>query len=115
MSGRIHKSRIPIKPKIALPPEIRAELIRAKQKVVAGINLKTFDNQRGGFGDGPPLPGLQDGSTYVECQLGEARVGDPRPGGRRRVVFEVHIASRRIVETYYTDQHYVKFSFYRLF
>ena len=79
MSGRIHKSRIPVKPSISLPQEIRQEIARAKQKVSAGIGLEIFRNQRGNVGDGPPLPALPDGSKYVECQIGEARPEDPRP------------------------------------
>ena len=114
MSGRIHKSRIPILLSVNLPPEIREQLIRAKQDVTAGINRNPFGNQRGGPGDGPPLPGLPNGSEYVECQLGNARLGDSRPPGKRRAVFEVHSATRRIMETYYTEDHYAKFSFWRL-
>ena len=114
MSGRIHKSRIPIMRSVNLPPDIREQLIQAKQGVAAGINRVPFSNQRGGPGDGPPLPGLQNGSEYIECQIGNSRPGDPRPAGKKRVVFEVHAASRRILESYYTEEHYSKFSFWRL-
>ncbi len=114
MSGRIHKSRIPIKATQSLPQEIREEIIRAKQTLFTNVRQVVFRNQSGGIGDGPPLPGLPDGSTYIECQLGAARPGDPRPKGSYRVVFEVHTASKRILETYYTDEHYAKFSFFRL-
>lgn len=114
MSGRIHKSRIPIRALIALPHEIREEIIKAKNTIRDGIGLQVFLNQRGQPGDGPPLPGLPDGSKYIECQIGQARPGDSSPAGQRRVVFEVHINTKRIMETYYTDDHYAKFSFYRL-
>lgn len=114
MSGRIHKSRIPIQTAISLPPLIREAIIRSKQAVMMGIERTPFTNERGGPGDGPPLPTLPNGSAYIECQIGEARPGDPRPRGKCRVVFEVHIATRRIMETYFTDEHYAKFSFVRL-
>lgn len=111
MSGRIQKSAIPLMSYSNMPPEFQQAIIIAKQQVRSGLQRRQFSNERGGIGDGPPLPRLPDGSEYIECDVGETREGDR---GSRRVVFEVHAKSRQILETYYTGEHYSKFTFFRL-
>ena len=76
--------------------------------------LKQFGNERGGYdGNGSPLPQLSAGCTYHEIQVGESR--DPAPNaGKKRFVVEFHTSSRQIREVYYTANHYLKFSFFRI-
>jgi len=115
MSNRIHISRIPIKPLSALPPEAKATLIDAKNRLRAGLAVKgQFGNKRGAYdGDGSPLPQLSAGCVYQEVQVGESR--DPQPtAGKKRFVIEFHPSSRQLREIYYTENHYLKFSFFRI-
>jgi hypothetical protein len=115
VSGRIHKSRIPIRSHASLAPEVREEIANAKNALKAGPALPFFDNLPDrALADGPPLPVLSDGCRYFELQVGEAHPDDSRPRGRRRLVLEVHQPSRRILEIYYTENHYAKFTFVRI-
>lgn len=115
MSGRIHKSRIPTRIQASLAPEVREEIANAKNALKAGATLVFFQNRPDrALAGGPPLPVLSDGCRYIEFQVGEAHPDDSRPRGRRRLVFEVHQPSGRIQETYYTEDHYVKFTFVRI-
>jgi hypothetical protein len=115
MSGRIPKSQIPVKRLVDLAPPDKADIIRAKNSVRENAALRFFGNEQGsGPGDGPPLPGLSHGSRYVEFPVGQAHPGDARQAGRKRVVFELHIGTGKILETYFTPEHYAKFSFYRI-
>ena len=46
-------------------------------------------------------------------QVGESR--DPEPtAGKKRFVIEFHASSRQVREVYYTENHYLKFSFFRI-
>jgi len=114
MSNRIHKSRIPIKPSSALFPEAKEALIKAKNELKSGINRKEFGNNRGAYdGDGSPLPQLSAGCEYREFDIG--RSSDPKPGrGNKRFVIEFHPSSRQVKEVYFTENHYLKFSFFRI-
>jgi hypothetical protein len=115
MSNRIHISRIPIKSQGSLGPDAKEALIEAKNKFRAGVVTRAFANSRGAYdGDGSPLPKLSAGCVYREVTVGAARQGDFSSGGRKRLVIEVHESSRRIKEVYYTEKHYLKFSFYRI-
>jgi hypothetical protein len=114
MSNRIHISRIPIKPLSTLPPDAKAALISAKNQLRFGPSLRQFGNSRGAYdGDGSPLPQLSAGCVYHEVQVGESR--DPQPNaGKKRFVIEFHTSSRQVREVYYTENHYLKFSFFRI-
>jgi hypothetical protein len=114
MSGRIHKSRIPLKRLSDLPDPARESIIESKNRVRQEARLEPFGNEQGGPGDGPPLPTLSRGCEYVEFQVGRANAGDARQAGRWRVVFELHMPSRQILNTYFTYEHYEKFTFYRI-
>jgi hypothetical protein len=114
MSNRIQVSRIPIKPLSALPPGAKAALIGAKNRLRDGLPMTEFGNEYGAYeGDGSPLPQLSAGCAYLEVQAGESR--DPLPTrGKKRFVIEFHTSSRQIREIYYTEDHYLKFSFFRI-
>ena len=115
MSNRIQISRIPIKQRSLLPPEAQAALIDAKNRLRAGSAVRgQFGNNRGAYdGDGSPLPQLSAGCVYQEVQVGES--SDPKPtDGKKRFVIEFHTSSRQVKNTYYTENHYLKFSFFRI-
>lgn len=77
--------------------------------------LRSFSNTRGAYdGDGSPLPKLSAGCAYYEVAVGAARDGDLRAVGRKRLVIEFHETSRQFKEVYYTENHYLKFSFCRI-
>ena len=114
MSGRVHKSRIPIRLASSLPPDAREALIDAKDRLRTGIGLEQFGNQRGAYeGDGSPLPQLSAGCVYYEFQVGESRDAKPT-AGKKRFVIEFQQSCRRVMEVYYTENHYLKFSFFRI-
>ena len=114
MSNRIHISRLPIRALSALPPEAKEALITAKNRLRSGQALRQFGNERGAYdGDGSPLPQLSAGCVYHEVQVGESR--DPNPNaGKKRFVIEFHTSSLQVREVYYTENHYLKFSFFRI-
>jgi guanyl-specific ribonuclease Sa len=116
MSGRIAKSQIPTRSQAWLPTEARFALIEAKNLIKAGLPLKQFRNQQGRTAlEGPPLPAPTQGCEYYEIQVGQAREGDPEgEAGSKRLVLEVNKKARQLMETYYTDEHYEKFSFLRI-
>ena len=116
MSGRIAKSQIPVKSQTSLTPGTKAALINAKNRIRAGENLVEFQNNRGNSPlEGPPLPAPTQGCVYFEYQVGEARPDDPMGiRGSKRLVIEAYTASRKILEVYYTEEHYTKFSFVRV-
>ncbi len=94
---------------------MKETIINAKKDIDQNISLSLFGNAYGQVpGEGPPLPALSHGCKYVEFQVGSAHAGDPKRAGRRRLVFEVHVGSRKVKETYYTEDHYAKFTFYRI-
>jgi hypothetical protein len=49
---------------------------------------------------------------FLECRVGGARMGDRRPAGSRRLVLQID--SLRIVNIYFTDDHYEPGSWYEL-
>jgi hypothetical protein len=114
MSGRIHKSQIPLRSASQLSAEARAALAEAKNRLKAGEVLKEFRNDYGGHpGDGSPLPRLRAGCRYYEVIVGQSR--DPEPtDGCKRFVLMFHVHSRQVLEIYYTDHHYFKFSFFQI-
>lgn len=116
MSGRIAKSQIPIRAQASLPADAVVGLITAKNQLKAGVNLREFGNSRGNAStEGPPLPEPSLGCTYVEADAGHAHPADPRSQrGAWRFVFEFNPKSRQILETYYTEDHYGKFTFFRV-
>ncbi len=114
MSNRIHISRISTLPLLRLPSDAKTALIEAKNKLRSGHIFPEFDNQDDSRGGGPPLPKLSVGCVYYEVRVGTAHPDDDRPAGRKRLVLEYHDASREIREIYYTEEHYQKFSFYRV-
>lgn len=94
-----------------LPPEVKEAIAKAKNAIRNNTLRDVFGNSKGrGHGDGPPLPDPAHGCKFVEWDVGKA---GPEDRGARRLVFELH-SSGRILETYYTDEHYAKFSFLRI-
>src|ERR1041385_68351 len=115
MPGKIPVSQIPVKPFPSLPPEVREFVAHGKNHIRAWHGVRSFQNKRGeDQWDGAPLPKCSAGCGYVEYQVGAAHPNDPRRAGKRRLVFEVHIPTRKIQRTYYTDRHYAKGSFIRI-
>jgi guanyl-specific ribonuclease Sa len=114
MSNMIQISRIPVKLAWSLPPETRAALIEAKNQLRTGFAARQFLNNRGQYeGDGSPLPKLDAGCLYREFDVGESR--DPVPNrGTKRLVIEWHPSSQQVKNVYYTENHYLKFSFFRI-
>jgi hypothetical protein len=114
MSGFISKSRIPTRSHNWLPPAAKRALAEAKNDLRAGLNLEPFGNNFGGPGDGPPLPKVSQGCDYFEIQVGNAHPGDQEPAGRFRLVLEVNRSTDRVLEVYYTEEHYTKGTFVRI-
>ena len=116
MSGRIAKSQIPLRHQAALPTDAVIALVKAKNLLKAGGTLPTFKNERGNSAhEGPPLPSPALGCVYFEKQVGQARPNDPKgQRGSRRLVLEVNEASGQILEVYFTEEHYGKFTFVRV-
>jgi hypothetical protein len=116
MSGRIAKSQIPLKTQGTLPADASMALIEAKNVLKAGGRLRPFANDGGNSPtEGPPLPDPAQGCVYYEQQVGQARPGDLRgASGSKRLVLEVNMSSRQVMEVYYTDDHYGKGTFVRL-
>jgi hypothetical protein len=116
MSGRIAKSQIPVKSQATLPPDALIALIEAKNLLKAGGRLRLFTNERGNSPlEGPPLPDPSWGCSYYENQVGHARPGDKKgESGVKRLVLEVNTSNNQIIEVYYTDEHYGKFTFVRI-
>jgi hypothetical protein len=116
MSGRIAKSQIPLRSQTSLPPDAKFALITAKNALKAGALLRSFGNTSGRTElEGPPLPDPSKGCAYYEVQVGQARPGDPKgEKGQKRLVLEVNTSSKQILETYYTEEHYAKFTFFRI-
>ncbi len=116
MSGRISKSQIPVRHQSTLPHEALEALIKAKNDIRANVPLRSFGNTRGNTRmEGPPLPGVSQGCDYYEIQVGKAREEDQKgEGGSKRLVLELNSKSKQIMEVYYTDAHYTKFTFVRI-
>jgi hypothetical protein len=116
MSGRIAKSQIPLRHQATLSPDALIALIQAKNLIKARGALRSFKNEQGNSPlEGPPLPDPAQGCAYFEQQVGQARPGDPLgQRGSRRLVLEVNVTSFQILEVYYTEEHYGKFSFVRI-
>lgn len=116
MSGRIAKSQVPIRHQASLPTDALMALIEAKNILKAGGTLRSFSNSRGNSPiEGPPLPDPSQGCVYYEMDVGQARPGDPLgERGSKRIVLEVNESSRQIMEVYYTEEHYGKFTFARV-
>jgi len=116
MSGRIAKSQIPVKYQATLAADVIMALIEAKNVIKAGGSLRSFANEQGNSPqEGPPLPAPSQGCAYYEKQVGHARPGDPQGAkGLKRLVLEVNTSSKQIMEVYYTDEHYGKFTFVRI-
>jgi guanyl-specific ribonuclease Sa len=115
MSGHIAKSQIPLRNQGTLPPDASMALIEAKNLLKAGGRLPLFLNDRGNSpGEGSPLPVPSQGCVYYEKQVGQARAGDLRPRGSKRLVLEVNTSSNQVMEVYFTEDHYGKFTFVRI-
>jgi hypothetical protein len=116
MSGRIAKSQIPLRYQATLPTDASIALIEAKNSFKAGGSLPRFSNARGNsLLEGPPLPDPAQGCAYFEKQVGHARPGDPKgERGSKRLVLEVNLSNNQILEIYYTEEHYGKFTFERV-
>jgi hypothetical protein len=116
MSGLIAKSQIPVKSQASLPHDATIALIEVKNLLRAGCMLRLFANDRGNSPlEGPPLPKPSQGCVYYEKQVGQARPGDQAgEKGSRRLVLEVNTASKKIMEVYYTEEHYSKTTFVRI-
>ena len=116
MSGFISKSRIATRSHSWLPPVAKQALIQAKNDLRNNVQVpfEVFGNNFGGPGDGPPLPDVSQGCGYFEVQVGHAHPGDAEPAGRHRLVLEINVSSRQILEIYYTEEHYAKGSFVRI-
>ena len=114
MSGKIHIDRIPKKALGSLAPEVRAAIIEVKNLGPGALRLPEYGNAFGGPKDGPPLPKASAGCSYRERDVGKAHPNDPKGArGKRRLVFEVHAAGK-IMEIFYTEEHYEKGSFARV-
>jgi hypothetical protein len=119
MSGRIAKSQVPILGRDSLPPDVREAVINVKNEHRRGELIRKvneFANRRDPLNaSGPPLPTPQQGCAYFEWDVGHANDGDTiSRRGRKRLVLEVNTSSLEIKEIYYTDEHYAKFSFFRI-
>lgn len=116
MSGRIAKSQIPVRFQATLPVDATVALIEAKNLIRAGGTLRSFKNERGNSPvEGPPLPDPALGCEYFEKQVGLARPSDPKgQPGSRRLILEVNKSSKQVMEVYYTEEHYGKFTFQRI-
>jgi hypothetical protein len=116
MSGRIAKSQIPVRSQASLPADATFALIQAKNALKAGASFASFGNERGRTDlEGPPLPDPSQGCDYYEIQVGQARPTDPKgEKGTKRLVVEVNTSSKQILEVYYTEEHYAKFTFFRI-
>lgn len=116
MSGRIAKSQIPVRYRATLPVDAMVALIEAKNMLRAGRTLRSFKNERGNSPvEGPPLPDPAMGCAYFEKQVGSAHSGDPKgQHGSKRLIFEVNSSTKQILEVYYTEEHYGKFTFQRV-
>jgi hypothetical protein len=116
MSGRIAKSQIPVKSQATLPSDALIALIEAKNLLKAGGRLRPFANERGNSPlEGPPLPDPSRGCIYYEKQVGYARLGDKKgESGVKRLVLEVNTSNNQIIEFYYSEEHYGKFTFTRI-
>jgi len=82
-----------------LPPDVRVALIQFKNQIRTGANLTPYENRDSG------LPAAAAGQAYIEFQVGQARPGDPRPRGKRRLVALLD-PSRNILRMYFSDWHY---------
>jgi hypothetical protein len=112
VSGRIAKAQIPLRAQATLPPDARIALAVTKNLLKAGKLPKPFRNEKGNSSlEGPPLPDPDLGHDYYEVPVGLDRAGGK---GSKRFVLEVHRNTKKIAETYYTDEHYGKFSFVRV-
>lgn len=116
MSGRIAKSQITIRHQASLPVDALMAYIEAKNLLKAGGALRVFANSRGNSPfEGPPLPAPSQGCVYYELQVGQARPGDPQGrAGSKRLVLEANEKSEQLMEAYYTEEHYGKFTFWRI-
>jgi hypothetical protein len=78
----------------------------------AGMQIKKIEQKT--TRDKPsPLPDLQSGYEYIACYL--PRIWNPdKKRGVRRLVFECHKTRNQFEAIYYTDDHYEKFSFWRI-
>jgi hypothetical protein len=116
MSGRVAKSQIPVRSQASLPPDALFALIEVKNLLKAGGKLRSFGNERGNSHlEGPPLPDPSQGCVYYERQVGQARPGDKQgESGSKRLVLEVNVSSKQIMEVYYTEEHYGKTTFVRI-
>jgi guanyl-specific ribonuclease Sa len=117
MSGRIAKSQIPLLAHNQLPDDARVALIGVKNGLRnRQLPRRGFGNDRGNTPlEGPPLPQLALGCQYFECDVGQARPGDPLGRrGSKRLVVEINGSSFQLMDVYYTDEHYGKFTFYRV-
>jgi hypothetical protein len=113
-----------VRSQASLPPDATIALIKAKNKLKEpnidlkkpGGLLRRFLNDRGNSPlEGPPLPDPAQGCGYFETDVGLARPGDPKgERGSRRLVFEVNESSKQILEIYFTEEHYGKFTFERV-
>lgn len=119
MSGRIAKSQVPTLSRDSLPPDVRSAIIAAKNghrdgDLVRAVN--EFANRRDPLNaTGPPLPTPSQGCEYYEWDVGQAHQDDTTSRrGKKRLVLEVNASSLEIKEIYYTDEHYAKFSFFRI-
>ena len=116
MSGRIAKSQIPVRRQVTLSPDALTALIEAKNHLRSGGRFPEFSNSRGNSPlEGPPLPDPSQGCVYYEKQVGEAHLDDKQGRrGSKRLVLEVNVSSLQILEVYFTEEHYGKFTFDRI-
>ena len=104
------KSLIPIIHVLALAEDVRTAIAVFKNRVKFALPA-----QSNVFGNIPAvLPNLDNGCQYYESQVGEARPGDSRRAGKRRLVVEVSQKSREVREIYFTDEHYLSGTFRRV-
>ena len=106
MSGMIQKSKIPVKAASIMGADMRKAFIEGKNKLKSGMALVKFKNERGlNKFDGPPLPKPDAGCIYYELKGSSPK---------KRVVIAYHASSERVMEVYYTENHYEKHSFVRI-
>lgn len=143
MSGRIQISQIPVKSRQSLSRNESDLLIVAKNLIKASgakagrefrneknvekpVDPKNQNSAQVEAGIAPtkeivkrsrlpePLPKPQDGYAYREFDAGLVEWNGVKWRGKWRFVIEVHLSRNTFGNIYYTEEHYQKFTFFRI-
>jgi hypothetical protein len=102
------KAQIPTIRSNLLAPDLRTAIADVKTRLKSSLPGEQFRNEE------HRLPRPDRGCEFRKIRVGAARPGDPRPAGKRRLIVEVNLKSRQIMEVYFSDSHYMAGSFRRL-